>query len=50
MICSDVLAENSNDRKLQGTEFYFGEFSSRYLPSKKGSWAFVAPKTSVLSL
>ena len=23
MICSDVLAENSNDRKLQGAEFYF---------------------------
>ena len=23
MICSDVVAENLNDRKFQGTEFYF---------------------------
>ena len=22
LICSDVVAENSNDRKLQGTEFH----------------------------
>ena len=46
LICSDAVAQNSNDRKLLGTDMYSTNFAADiYLPCENGSWAFFATKT-----
>ena len=38
LMCSDVVAENSNDRKLHGTEFYFKNLAADICLPKKVAW------------
>ena len=50
LICSDVVAENSNDRKLQGMVFYSTNLAADICLPKKVAGLLSHPKRQLLSL